>query len=232
VPVSAGYDQLRDTINPTNWNAETLSRTEAEFRAYAAEHGDRELQAAVTGGQWNDPEGLFFGGRSPTWSRRTITSIFMQRLHLARHVAILDIHTGLGPYGCCERILPATPGDPSIARAAAWFGVGNVHPGDGVSTSAAVNGDNLTGAARLLPNAQVTAMALEFGVGPLWTMLNALRADCWLHVHGDLDSEHARIIKAELKAAFCADDPVWHGMVLGQSLSICGQALTALSRQG
>jgi hypothetical protein len=145
-------------------------------------------------------------------------------------VAILDFHTGLGPYGYCERILPATPGDPSIARAAAWFGVGNAHPGSEASASAAVQGDNLTGAARVLPHAEVTAMALEFGVAPLWTMLNAVRADCWLHAHGRLDSELAKTIKTQLKAAFCANDHVWEGMVLGQSLSICRQALTALSR--
>jgi hypothetical protein len=230
-PVNAGYDYLRDSICPRDWNAETLARTEAEFQAYAAQHGDRGLQSAVTGGQWNDPSGVFYGGQSPSWSRRTMTSILTERLQRARHVAILDFHTGLGPYGYCERILPAAPRDPSIGRAAAWFGVGNTHPGAEASTSAAVRGDNLTGAARLLPNADVTAMALEFGVAPLWTMLNAVRADCWLHTHGGFDSDLAKIIKTQLKAAFCADDPVWEGMVLGQSLSSCRQALTALSGQ-
>jgi len=230
-PVNAGYGLLRDAICPRDWNAQTLARTEVELQAYAAQHGGRGLQAAVTGGQWNDPEGVFYGGQSPTWSRRTMTSILTERLHRTRHVAILDFHTGLGPYGCCERILPAEPGDSSIARAAAWFGVGNAHPGAEASASAAVQGDNLTGSARLLPNADVTAMALEFGVAPLWTMLNAVRADCWLHVHGGPNSELAESIKTQLKAAFCANDPVWEGMVLGQSLGICRQALTALSRR-
>jgi hypothetical protein len=230
-PMNAGYDQLRDAICPRDWSAETLARTEAELEAYAAEHGDRGLQAAVTGGQWNDPKGVFYGGQSPTWSRRIITSILTERLHRARHVAILDFHTGLGRYGYCERILPATPGDPSIARAAAWFGVGNAHPGSEASASAAVQGDNLTGAARVLPHAEVTAMALEFGVAPLWTMLNAVRADCWLHTHGELHSELGKTIKTRLKAAFCADDAVWEGMLLGQALSICRQALTGLSRR-
>ncbi len=230
-PPNAGYDQLRDAICPQDWNAVTLARTEAQLQAYAARHGDRGLQTAMTGGQWNDPEGIFYGGRAPTWSRRTLTSILTERLHHARHVAILDFHTGLGPYGCCERILPATPGDPSIARAAAWFGVGNSHPGGETSASAAVQGDNLTGAARLLPDAEVTAMALEFGVAPLWTMLTAVRADCWLHAHGGPNSELAASIKTQLRAAFCANDQVWEGMVLGQSLNMCRQALIALSRQ-
>jgi hypothetical protein len=230
-PVNAGYDQLRDAICPRDWNAETLARTKAQLQAYAAQHGDGGLQAAVTGGQWNDPEGVFYGGRLPTWSRQTMTSVLTERLHRVRHVAVLDFHTGLGPYGCCERILPATPGDPSIARAAAWFGVGNAHPGGEASASAAVQGDSLTGAVRLLPHAEVTAMALEFGVAPLWTMLNAVRADCWLHTHGCPDSELAKTIKTQLKAAFRANDHVWEGMVLGQSLSICRQALTALSRR-
>lgn len=231
LPENAGYDQLKNAISLREWNAETLARAENELRAYAGEHSDRELQAAVTGGQWNDPQGVFYGGQSPTWSRRTLTAILTKRLQRARYVAILDYHTGIGPYGCCERIVPAPSGDGSIARAAAWFGVGNTHPGDEASASAAVRGDSLTGAARLLPHVQVTAMALEFGVAPLWTMLNAVRADCWLHAHGRLNSERADSIKAQLKAAFCADDPVWEGMVLGQSLSICRQALTALSRR-
>jgi hypothetical protein len=228
-PENAGYGQLRDTLCPRDWNVETLARTEGELQGYASQHGERGLQAAITSGQWNDPQGIFYGGQSPTWSRRTMTSILTKRLHRARHVAILDIHTGLGPYGWCERILPATPGDSSIARAAAWFGVGNAHPGGEASASAAVRGDNLTGAAGLLPNAEVTAMALEFGVAPLWTMLNAVRADCWLHAHGGPNSELAEVIKTQLKAAFCANDPVWEGMVLGQSLSICQQALSALA---
>jgi hypothetical protein len=231
LPINAGYDQLRNAICPRDWNAETLALAGTELQSYAAQHGDRGLQAAVTGGQWNDPEGVFYGGQSPTWSRRIVTSILTERLHRARHVAILDFHTGLGPYGYCERILPATPGDPSIARAAAWFGVGNTHPGAEASASASVQGDNLTGAARLLPHAEVTAMALEFGVAPLWTMLNAVRADCWLHVYGWHDSELAQTIKTQLKAAFCANDRVWEGMVLGQSLSISRQALTALSKR-
>lgn len=227
-PTNGGYDQLRDAICPRDWSAQTLARTEAELCTYAAEHGDRALQAAITGGQWNDSEGVFYGGRSQTWSRRTMTSILTERLFRARHVAILDFHTGLGPYGHCERILPASPGDPSIARTAAWFGTGNVHPGEAGSASAAVQGDVLSGAARLFPQAEVTAMALEFGVAPLWTMLNAVRADCWLHTHGELDSELGKTIKTALKAAFCADDNVWEGMVLGQALGICRQALTAL----
>jgi hypothetical protein len=230
-PASTGYSALRDAICPRDWSKETSARTAAVFQAYAAEHGDRALQAAITGGQWNDPEGIFYGGQSQTWSRRTLASILLDRLSRARQVGILDIHTGLGPYGYCERIMPAAPGDPSIARAAAWFGVGNVHPGAAASASAAVRGDSLTGIARLLPQAAVTALALEFGVAPLWAMLNAVRADCWLHTHGELDSELGRAVKTQLKAAFCADEAVWQGMVLGQALNLFRQALLALSGQ-
>lgn len=228
-PANEGYDLLRGAICPRDWSVEARALSERELRAYAAEHGEKALQGAIMGGQWNDPRGVFYGGRSQTWSRRVLSSILTERLARARDVVLFDLHTGLGPFGCCERILPAPPGDPAIARAAARFGVGNAHPGGVGSSSGPVRGDILTGAVQLLPGAEVIAMALEFGVAPLWTMLNAVRADCWLHTHGEPDSEAGRGIKMRLRAAFCADDVLWQGMVLGQALSLCRQALGALS---
>ena len=76
-------------------------------------------------------------------------------------------------------------------------------------------------------------MALEFRCGSAMDDAECRTrfSDCWLHTHGGFDSDLAKIIKTQLKAAFCADDPVWEGMVLGQSLSSCRQALTALSGQ-
>ena len=37
----------------------------------------------------------------------------------------------------------------------------------------------------------------------------AMRADNWLHAHGDLDSGRGRAVKGELLEVFRPSDPVW-----------------------
>jgi hypothetical protein len=77
----------------------------------------------------------------------------------------------------------------------------------------------------------VTSIALEFGVGPLKAMLDAVRADAWLHESGgDPESPMGRRIKTGLKDCFFAEDERWKGMVLGQSRLLVRQALAGLSR--
>jgi hypothetical protein len=40
-------------------------------------------------------------------------------------------------------------------------------------------------------------------------VLQALRADAWLHAHGDPTAPEAEPIRAALRAAFADDDPAW-----------------------
>jgi hypothetical protein len=186
------------------------------------------LQQAVSGGQYSHPQGIFFGGNGPTWSRRTQTEILQSYLAKARKVALIDYHTGLGPWGYGEQIVPVPRDSAAFARAARWYGAAITSPAGGTSTSSDVVGDGASAAVQLLPDAEVTVMALEFGTMPLLDVLQALRADAWLHAHGDLGSPEAAAIKRQTREAFYGDTDVWKGMVAGQSLLACRQALTGL----
>ena len=59
-------------------------------------------------------------------------------------------------------------------------------------------------------------------------VLNALRADAWLHRHGDVRSPEGRRIKQQVRDAFYGDTADWKGMVAGQSLMACREALKGL----
>jgi hypothetical protein len=72
-------------------------------------------------------------------------------------------------------------------------------------------------------------MALEFGTVSLARTFLAIRADAWLHARGDLGSEQGRAIKAMVRDAFYGDADDWKGMVAGQSLIACRQAIAGLS---
>lgn len=225
LPRNAGYDELSTVMCPPSWDEETQRRTTDAIAAFAQQHGMPAMQQAVSGGQYTHPGGIFYGGKAPTWSRRTQSEIFVSMLARAGRVAIIDYHTGLGPWGFGEQIVPDRS---QLKRAAQWYGSVVTSPSVGTSTSADIVGDGLSAAAALLPHAEVTGMALEVGTVSLAEVLLALRADAWLHVHGDLGAPKGRAIKQRMRDAFYGDANDWKGMVAGQSMLACRQALMGL----
>ena len=228
-PGNAGYDQLADAICPAEWTPEAQAASAQVLGAYVAAHGMMAMQQAVSGGQYNHPKGVFFGGAGPTWSRRTQTAIFDHYLNGAARIGIIDYHTGLGPWGYGEQIITDRVGSPGYDRARQWYGAVVTSPSSGTSTSADIVGDGLAAAPVLLAHAEVTGMALEVGTQETMTVLNALRADAWLHAHGDLTSDEGRAIKAQIRDAFYGDADDWKGMVAGQSLLAVKQAIAGLA---
>jgi hypothetical protein len=230
LPANQAYDALADALLPEDWSEETQARCRATLLEFARENGFMMLQQAVSGGQYAHPAGVFYGGSKPTWSRRTQTAIYEEYLKNAAHVGILDFHTGLGPLGYAERIMTARRGDPEYDRALVWFGQSLTSPADGDSTSADITGDGLQAAPGLIPHARVTGVALEYGTLPTTEVMDALRADAWLHARGDPASEAAKPIKAAVRNAFYQDSDVWKGMVIGQALLSVRQALAGLAQ--
>jgi hypothetical protein len=224
-----GYEALADVICPAEWTAEVRDSTSRALEAYAEQHGRMAMQQALTGGQYNHPLGVFYGGDQPTWSRRTLTDLYEHYLRGAGRIAIIDYHTGLGPWGYGEQIIVAPPVSPRFRRAAGWYGAAITSPAaGGDSTSAEIVGDGLSFAPSFLAHAEVTAMALEFGTKPVMDVINAVRADAWLHAYGDPLSPEGRAIKAEVRDAFFGDADDWKGMIAGQSLLATRQALKGL----
>lgn len=228
LPANPAYATLHPSLCPADWSEDTLRRTATEQAAFVATHGMPAFQAAVSGGQYTHADGLFYGGRSPTWSRHTQTAVFRERLGGAEQVAVIDIHTGLGMWGFGEQIVPVARDSEAFARAARWYGGAITSPAGGTSVSADISGDGLSSAASLLPHAEVTVMALEFGTQPVMQVLQALRADAWLHAHGDPLGAEGDAIRRQVRDAFYGDRDDWKGMVAGQSLLAIRQALTGL----
>ncbi len=102
LPANPGYDELREHDSPRSLDAATLARHEAAIAAFREPHGVRAERRARSSGQYVDAAGIFDGGSAPTWARR---------------IAIVDMHTGLGPYGYGEPICDHAPGSDRVARA-------------------------------------------------------------------------------------------------------------------
>lgn len=212
-PENAGYGELHDLLCPEEWDETSIRETSRALESWRNQRGAGNFQKAITAGQYRFPDGLFYGGTELAWSTQTFQALLKQRLSGRRRVAFIDFHTGLGPRGHGERILIPHPGTPGAERASEWYDGDLTSAELGTSSSSPLNGVHLSAADHVLPEAASTAIALEYGTLKMDEVLQALRADNWLHARGDPTSEQGRRIKAQMLEAFYQDAPDWRRMV-------------------
>jgi hypothetical protein len=220
-PRNRAYETLRDAICPAEWTETARAEADSILEAFRAEHGDMALQGAISG--------LFFGGHAPVWSNRTLRDIVTRHAAGARHVGFIDYHTGLGPYGYGEPISDHLVTEPGHRRLKDWIGDEVTATDDGSSASAPLTGVNAVTIKQASPHASHTIVTLEYGTRPVPEVLGSLRADCWLHNHGSLDSDQGRAIKAEIRRCFYGDDDDWKQKVWDRGHDTQRRMLTGLA---
>ena len=228
LPANSGYGELAAALLPPHWPP--TSESEAPIARYAARDGAPALQAAVSAGQYDHPDGLFYGGRSPTWANTTLRAVLRRHAGRCARLAWIDVHTGLGESGVGERILASRAGDaPALARARAWWGpVTSMF--DGSSTSANLSGNAFEAVYDECPQAEYTGIGLEFGTHPIDTVIGALRADHWLARLGRAAPPAQReAVRRAMREAFFTDTPAWKEAVLAQGHEAAAQAIDGLA---
>ncbi len=230
LPANEAYDELHAMLLPVAWppdaaNAQTIAQ-------YVQQHGPDRFQAAVTQGQHAHADGLFYGGTAPTWSNRTVRQVLRRHANAARRLAWIDLHTGLGPSGLGERIFACKDDPVALQRARDWWGGDGATPitsfYDGTSSSARLTGLMWNAAYDECPQAEYTAIAMEYGTLPIQDVINALRAEHWLHNHPDADANLASRIKQQMMDAFYVDTDAWRGQVVAQARQALFQGLAGL----
>ena len=231
LPANPGYESLCEHYNPRSLNAATLARHEEAILAWRAQHGLHAERVARSTGQYVDPHGIFYGGLEPTWARRTSEAILAQHLGRARTIAIVDLHTGLGPYGYGEPICNHAPSSERVQRARRWWGPSVTEPLLGTSSSQEKTGLTEFGYERALAHADIAFVALEYGtLGPPHGE-HALRDDAWLWHHGDPTAPEAQPIRQALRDFFFVERDDWKEMVLFRARQVFAQALKGLNER-
>ena len=228
LPVNEAYREVEPLLLPEVWppNAANQQAT----ADYIAQHGMTGLQAAVTRGQHQYPDGMFFGGAGPTWSNLTLRKVLQQHARQTQRLAWIDLHTGLGPSGVGERIFACADDAAAFVRARAWWGSKITSIYDGSSTSAFLTGLMWMAAYQECPQAEYTGLALEYGTQPMDKVMMALRAEHWLHNHPQASADLKAQIKQDLMEAFYTDTDEWRTQILAQAQEAMHQAVQGLSQ--
>ncbi len=231
LPANPAYAELHALLLPEVWPPS--AENQAAVDAHIARVGMKAFQAAVTSGQHEFAQGLFFGGTEPTWSNRTLRQVLRDHGSRASRIAWIDLHTGLGPSGVGERICACRDDPVALARARAWWGSEGATPVtsiyDGTSTSALLTGLMWNAIYEECPQAEYTGIALEYGTVPMERVIPALRAEQWLTLHPRAPQEQARRIKQELLDAFFTDTDAWKTQIVDLACAALLQAVQGLA---
>lgn len=228
-PENRAYEDIHQFLIPSDWGGPAQAAADQAIGALAAARGLRAVQAALQGGQYTHPDGLFYGGRRPVWSNVTWRSVIRRHLMAHRRVAFIDLHSGLGLNGRGEAIFRGRFDGDGYARAKAWYGPDVTCSEDGSSTSSVIVGNMASALDRELPEVELTAITLEFGTVSGPEVLNAMRADQWLHLHGDPASSAGPPIKAAIRDAFYCDTDDWKNRIWERAVDILMRAFAGLA---
>ena len=227
LPYNKGYDELAALLVPPTWPAS--DEVEAALQRFEQERGLTALQADITGGQYDHPEGLFYGGRNPTWSQVTLRHVLQAHATRCARLGWIDVHTGLGTSGVGERIFTCRDDDAALQRARAWWGDEVTSLYDGSSSSAPLKGMMWLAAYEECAQAEYTGIALEYGTLPILDMIGALRADQWIENHPQAEPAQRAQIKRQTRDAFYTDTDEWKQRVIEQAFDAAHGAVRGLA---
>ncbi len=184
------------------------------------------MKNAVVGGQYDFPQGLFFGGKGPSQSARIMQGSFENWVGGARDIIHIDFHSGLGNFSAYKLLLVTPPDAPESVWYYNTYGREFVEPlanAEGTAyQTAGVLGDWL---ARNLAERNYRFVAAEFGTYSVIRVLGALRAENRAHFYCDPGERAYQRAKTELLECFCPRNASWRVPVVERGLRIIDQSL-------
>jgi predicted deacylase len=218
LPVNEGYRELREALF-----LDDPEQRHARLADFERRYGRVAFEKAVSAGQYHDPKGPFFGGDKPSHGRQVVERLFELHALPERDLAVIDLHSGLGPYGYGEIICDHEPGSAGTAEAVRLYGDSVVLPLLGTSSSVPKTG-LLDYAWHRIMSSQSCYITLEFGSYSTDRLFEVLLKDHQLWAE-PAPVERRRQHSAAMLQHFCPADRAWREMVLFRARQVIAQAL-------
>ena len=190
-------------------------------------HGLPALKSAVAGGQYNYPEGLFYGGDKPSATQHMLQHHLPRLVNVASHVLHIDLHTGLGKPATHKLITHLEIDGDRAQRLQKIFGANQIEgwdPHAGVSYE--IRGGFGAWCDSLLPNCQYDLITAEFGTTPVIQTLGALRTENQAHFHCAPDDPVLEQAKRTLVDTFAPPTIAWREQVIRDSITLFHVAIS------
>ncbi len=240
--------RVRDLIRVPDMSLETLARLLGAQQRLTAELGPAAMHVAVDFGQYEDAEGISFGGAAPEFGHRVMREHAVPLLSHARYIGLIDWHTGVGAYGEIAVLPIDGPGSTNAKRLAAWWGEVLVERWKRSPLEEAIaqdpklsampllkTGQMLQALVRWLPHAEMTGAVVEFGTereGALPDLVYVTLYERWLRFV-DRTDRMAQVhdnFRATARKCFVPEDEPWRAHVVREGPKLIDQALAGLAK--
>ena len=226
------YTELNDFLNPTSApSAREFFRLKALLRVMR--FGTQALKQSIAGGQYEFPQGIFFGGQGRAQSTEIICGNCDHWINKSQKVIHIDIHSGLGKFGACKLLIA----EPKQSAACRWyqelFGEKLVEATeDAAGTAYRAAGPLGLWLQDYFSSRTYRFVTAEFGTYDPIRVLAAIRAENRAYYHGDPHSPEYPRAKSELLECFCPQSNKWRNRAVRTGLEIIEKSIRAMGEAG
>jgi len=228
----AGYAELNGLLNPPRAPSRWDLFLPRALWTILRQGGIHPLRQAVAGGQYDYPQGLFYGGKGPAQTQRILAEHLPRWIGDSKQVMHLDLHTGLGRWGQYKLLLDQSLSEGLRRRLDGAFGTKSWERGGSRGSAYRARGAIGNWCAQVLKGADYLYACAEFGTYGNIKVCAGLRAENQAHFWGQPEDAASRKAKEELKEVFCPTSEEWRRMVLAGGFRLVEQAVEYLGGRG
>lgn len=216
----AHYELLDPFLNPKTEPGSDFFLLQAAL--LVLRYGTAALTQAIAGGQYEYPQGLFFGGKKLQEGLEKYYAFLKAYLSPAAKVLAIDAHTGIGPFG--QDSLLVEKQDYDELRHIFGSRVMPSQPKHGAAYR--IRGGHQELLATAAAGKRVRFVTQEFGTYIPIKVLRALREENRWHHYGQGTMDHPT--KHALREVFCPQSEGWRQSALTRGREAVKKALVAL----
>ena len=230
LPENAGYRELHPWLCPDVIDDESDAAFMSAARRFIEERGYAWVKEAVTVGQYEFEDGLYYGGHRRERSTEILASLAERHLAGCSAMLVIDLHTGHGAHGACTLLSSEPEGSTGDAM------IANIFEGETIertvenpdATTPHKRGQLSIGLCESLDGARCAGVTLEVGTVDDMTMILAERREHWLHRKGDHSTPLGGEIAWGHRVASIPDDRAWEAAAIDHGLRVLARARAGL----
>jgi len=221
------YQSLNGLLNPRS-PPSRLEPFRIKALATIARYGLPAHREAIACGQYEYPQGIFFGGSAPCQSADIVMQHVKQWCAGSDTIVHLDWHTGLGDFGSYNLMLDEYADSDTYHWFCQSFGADCVEAKNAEdSTAYPVHGLYGRWVRGHLSDKCYLFCTAEFGTYDPIRVLASIRAENRAHHYGT--STHKKAAKAELLECFSPANSSWRKAVVASAIDIVNSAVNGIT---
>lgn len=187
------------------------------------------LRQAIAGGQYDYPQGLFFGGHHHEWSVELVQTHLPRWVGANRPVVHLDFHTGLGEMATHRLLIDYDLTSRQRDQLTRWFGAGSFEASDSRDIAYDSRGGFGQWAVASHASSDYLFLCAEFGTYSPLRVLSGLREENQAFHHCPAGSALLQRARERLQELFCPASPEWRRDVTVDAVQLVHQAAVGLA---